>query len=109
MVRSGMLRHRVIIQTKSSTRNALGERLDSWTEVATVWGNVRPVTGAEILRSDTEISTTDYLIRIRYRSDVTTSHRVQLEDGTTLDIQRVIDVNGRKRETELSCVARKPA
>ena len=61
MVRAGILRDRITIQERSNTRNSVGEKIDSWSDVATVWAQVRPVSGRERLRSDTEIATTDIL------------------------------------------------
>lgn len=105
MVRAGLYRERVTIQSRSATRNSFGERSFSFSEVATVWADVRPVSGREKLVSDTEIANTDYMIRIRYRTDVDTDKRLVLENGTVLDIENVTH-DRRKTYNEIMAVER---
>jgi len=48
-----LLRHRIVLQRPDNTINSFGEPVPGWTEVATVWAEVRPLSGreAEIAKS----------------------------------------------------------
>lgn len=105
MVRAGLLRNRVTIQAQTETQNVLGERELTWTNVATVWAEARAVSGRERLLANTEVAITDYLVRMRFRSDVTPDHRLELADGTLLDIENVIP-DQKKTQLELMCKER---
>ena len=109
MARIGQLNQLIDIQEDTGTVNSVGQKIPSWTLLTTVWSHVRAVGGGETITSKLELATTDYLVIIRYRTDITTLHRVVLENGTILDIQRVADLDGRKRELQLKCLERKPS
>ena len=47
----GKLDKRITLQSRSATLDSYGQEIDSWTDVATVWANVKPVGGREKLRS----------------------------------------------------------
>ena len=108
-MRSGQLNNKITIQENTGTKDSVGQIVESWTTLATVWARVRAIGGGETITTKLELATTDYLINIRYRTDITTLHRIQLENGTILDVQRVADMDGRKRELELKCLERKPS
>jgi len=108
MVRSGPMRDRVILQTQSETRNEFNEVVNEWTDTDTIWAEVRAVSGRERLLVNTEVANTDYLVRLRYRDDISPENRLVLADGTVLDIERTIP--DQKRTTlEIMCVARSNA
>lgn len=70
------LNRRVTIKQQSTTRDALGQPLTVWSEVATVWSNILHPRGAEVIRGDRDVSIVQASIRIRYRTDVTAAMRV---------------------------------
>ena len=77
-MRAGTLRHRVTIQSATaSTGSAYGERADSWSDVATVHASVVTLSGAEAERASQVHPTASVQVDMRYRSDVTTAHRLQ--------------------------------
>lgn len=105
----GNLRQLVTIQSATQARDAVGGVTETWSNVATVWANVKPLmylSGIEAL-SDVkgrETINTSYNVTIRFRTDVTEQHR--LVWGTTvLDIRRVLDTDGRRQWLELACEA----
>lgn len=101
-MRAGQLRQRVTIQEKSVTRNSYGEEVITWSDVATVWASVEPLSGREFLdaqRAGAEVTTR---IRIRYRSGIAPEMRVTYGDHV-YDIKAVIDVEERHREIQLMC------
>jgi len=101
-MRAGRLRQRVTIQEKVVTRNAYGEEVITWADVATVWGSVEPLRGDEFLefaRAGAEVSTR---IVLRYRSGIVPEMRVSY-DGHTYDVLSVINVEERDKELQLMC------
>lgn len=101
-MQAGRLRHPLVIQQKSVTRDDHGGEVVTWTTFASVWGECRPLRGREfaaLRAAQAEISTR---FVIRYVAGVTPAMRVQ--NGSDVhDILEVIDVNGRHKELELMC------
>jgi SPP1 family predicted phage head-tail adaptor len=112
-MRAGDLNRRVRIERHEQDQDGLGQPIDTWTEVATVWCNVRMLTGKETLTSDAEVASATASIRIRYRTDVDNGMRAVLLKF--IDRQPVDDVvfnilaplpNVASREyTDLACSA----
>lgn len=66
---------RVQLQVKSSSRDAAGQPLDSWTTYATVWADIRNQRGLQTIQAARETSTVQASINIHYRTDITAGHR----------------------------------
>ena len=62
----GKLDKRITLQSRSATLDSYGQEIDSWTDVATVWANVKPVGGREKLRSMQVDSLLTHTVAIRY-------------------------------------------
>lgn len=108
-MKAGDLRERITIERASSTQDAFGEPIESWSTVATVWANMAPqryTTGVEALAQalGREAVKTSYTVTIYWRSDVLETDRVTW-NGKVLDILRVIDPDGRRTWLELLCEA----
>lgn len=77
-MRSGRLRHRVVLQQKSSPspeQDAYGQVIHSWSTVATVWGAIEPITtstafGFERTLAAQTRAEAEVRIVIRYSSEV---------------------------------------
>lgn len=65
---SGKLRHRITIQIPAGVRDAVGERITTWTDVATVWARINPLSVRELLAAGELHSETSHKITIRYSS-----------------------------------------
>jgi len=46
----GKLDKRITLQVRSATLDDYGQELNSWTNLATVWANIKPIGGREVLR-----------------------------------------------------------
>ncbi|MCG3168188.1 MAG: hypothetical protein POELPBGB_03988 [Bacteroidia bacterium] len=102
MTAAGALRHRVILQTVTETRDAVGGVVESWATTATVWAAVEPLRGREFFQARAEQAGVDTRIRVRYRTGLTPKMRVSW--GThTYDIEAVIEPDSRRRELHLMC------
>lgn len=96
----GKLNRRVKLQRLVETPTGTGGSTSTWTDVATVWANVRMLNGLETARSDFPVSVAKGSIRIRWREDVDATWRVvYLSDGKTVvyDVKAVLpDLVGRE-------------
>lgn len=74
---AGALRHRVSIQRRGDARDALGQPLDDWTEVVSVWADITDNRGREFLESrEAVVNEVTTSVRIRYREDIQPQMRV---------------------------------
>lgn len=72
----GLLDQRVTIQVKQSTPDGGGGYTETWSDVATVWAYVRPMSGAERTQAQQVEAPAMYRVTIRRRSDLTAAHRL---------------------------------
>jgi SPP1 family predicted phage head-tail adaptor len=101
-MRAGPLNCRVTIQQKSSTQDAAGQPVLSWTTLATVWANIAHQSGLESIRANKETSLVRTSIRIRKRADVTAAMRV-VYGSTTYEIKAVLPDLEYRDKLDLSC------
>lgn len=95
---AGRLSKRIQIQSRSSTRDSLGEPTLVWTDIASVWADVQPLTGRELESARRLSSEVTHLITVRYRaifSDtrVVAGYRTLLE-GRIFSIHACLDEDG---------------
>lgn len=57
---------RITLQSRSSTLDDYGQQINAWADVATVWADIRPISGREKLRSMVVESTLTHTVAIRY-------------------------------------------
>lgn len=89
-MQAGRLSSRCVIQRRTGGTNDWGEPLpDGWETHATVWANVKHLSGSEAIRADAEVSTVRASIRIRFRSDITAGMRV-LIGAAVYDVEAVL-------------------
>jgi SPP1 family predicted phage head-tail adaptor len=101
-IKPGELRHRVVIQQKTVSKDAEGIALDSWSDVATVWAAVESLRGREYFSASAFTTEVTHRVRTRYRPGITPAMRV-LYGLRIFDIQEVIDVNESHAEIQLMC------
>lgn len=108
---AGTLRHRITLNTVSTVQDAYGQIGDALHEQAlvpfvTIWGEVKDVSGRELLGSGelhTQITTR---IKCRFYPGITESMvaTVSMDQVTrSFDILAVTDPEGRRRTLELEC------
>ena len=101
-MRSGRLRHRVTIQSPVVATNGYGERIVTWSTVATVWAAVEPLRGREFFDAEQVQAEISHRVVLRFRSGINSSMRL-LHLSRVLHIQAIIDVDERHREMQLMC------
>lgn len=88
-MRSGSLRHRIIIQKPGSGVDDWGQHLDSWVDQASVWAHIRHLSGSESIKADVPTSIVKASIRLRWRTDVDAGMRV-MHGATVYEIEAIL-------------------
>ena len=104
-MRGGQLRHRVTLPSPSGTRDAVGERSTTWTNVATVWASVEPLSTSERHIAAQAHAFVSHRVTLRYEppvASVDASWRV-LFGERVLTIEGVRNLNERNVTLELVC------
>lgn len=89
---------------RTETRDDLGSAVFTWSELETVWADVRMSHGSErfVSGADQELAQATHRIRIRFRDDVSALNRV-VHDEKIMDVESVGDPDGRGRELVMLC------
>ena len=67
-MKAGQLRHRVFLQDRVSTVDDIGQPSTSWLTTATVWADVRYLSGLSAIKSGADVSLTKCSVRMRQRA-----------------------------------------
>ncbi len=110
-MRAGTLRHRITIQAEQPTQNVRGAVSPDWTDLATVYANVRTVSGDERQASDQVIPVAAHQVEIRWplpnALTITPKHRLKWPQvGNTVRYFGIIAVgepDNRMRKIVLTC------
>lgn len=74
--------------------NPSGGVIQEWYDVATVWAEVKGISGRELIAAGAEMSEVTFRMWVRYRSDVTSASRIiwkqKGHDAKAFDIQSAI-------------------
>lgn len=70
LLAAGALDRRIVLQRATTTVNAFGEEIPSWSAVATVWASFRPVSDGEKWRAGIVEAREIARFRIRFSADV---------------------------------------
>lgn len=94
-MQAGRLNTRCTLQQPGTTADELGQPIPGWTDVATVWADIRMKSGLEAIKAGAIVSTVQASIRIRYRAGVNAGMRV-VHNLVAYEIKAVMpDVSGR--------------
>lgn len=97
-MRAGALRHSVLVEQRSSTTDALGGQVNTWSTLATLQAEVRPLQGRELLSAQTIATEITHKITFRYDAifaDPRTAAAYRISYGT-----RQFNVHGVLNEGE---------
>ncbi len=79
------LTERVTLQQRSASVDALGQQSTSWTDVATVWAEVKPLSARDFQAAEQTQASSSIRVHIRNRAGVVATMRIQW-DGRPWDI-----------------------
>lgn len=98
-MKAGLLRHRVTLQSRVDTVDAIGQPSTSWSTTATVWADVRYLTGISAIKAGADTSVGKVSVRLRYQA-VNAGQRIVY--GTQVfDVQAVLPD---AKKTYVDCV-----
>lgn len=75
-MQAGRLNRRCTLQAPGTEVDELGQPIPGWTDVATVWGDVRLRSGLESVKAGAVVSTVQASVRVRYRKGINAGMRV---------------------------------
>ena len=67
-MKAGQLRHRVQLQSRLEVFDDIGQPSTSWLTTATVWADVRYLSGLSAIKSGADVSLTKCSVRMRQRA-----------------------------------------
>lgn len=102
-MRAGSLDKKITIQQLGNTVDDFGGIVEGgYTDFATVWASINPITGKEAFLSNTDFSTVSHKIKIRYLAGVDASMRIAWNDRV-FKIKYFINYQEANREVEFLC------
>ena len=103
-MQAGRLNRRVTLQAPGTTTDEIGQPIPGWTDVATVWGDIRMKSGLESIKAGASVSVVQASVRIRYRSGVNAGMRL-VHNLVAYDIKAVMPDIGGREYLDLVCEA----
>ena len=103
-MKSGRLRHRLVISDYTFTVGSNGESVKTWATFATVYGECRPVSAREYLQADGEKQQGEisHIVTIRHLAGVKSKQRITWE-GRTLEVVGWIPDRTDKKMLQATC------
>ena len=101
-MRSGRLRHRLVLQSPSDTRDSYGASVPGWSTETTVWGAIEPLSGKEYFSQQAVQAEAQVRIVIRYNSSIQETWRIT-NGGMYYAIVSIINNDTRDRMQTIMC------
>ena len=104
-MQAGALNQRITIQQPSAAKDVLGQRVETWADVATVWASAQPLRGREFFAAGQMQSEAAVKFTIRHRAGLAGNMRVLWRGVPHALVAEPMDVDGRMERLELMCAA----
>lgn len=98
----GKLNKRATIQTYTATGDGMGGNTIAWSSGESVYCDIMPLNGAEVLRYGAVDSDISHKVTMRYRANLSNQNRF-VYDGRYFNIRTVIDKGEDAQFIELLC------
>jgi SPP1 family predicted phage head-tail adaptor len=90
----GEFRTPLVLQSQNTTgKSTLGQPITAWTDVATIWAKVSPLSAREQWYAQQTHATTSHQVTMRYDSRVTPTCRLKMGD-------RIFNIDGSRNVDE---------
>ena len=99
MIRSGLMDSLATVQTPTESANGIGEPILTWSDFATRWIAIVPLTGNEQMTAMAQEGSVTHRIRMRYTTGMKPKMRL-ISEGRTFEVMSVVE-RGRRDEHEL--------
>ena len=100
-MRTGSLKHKIIIQSYTETQNDFGEVVKGWTDFKSAYASITPLSAKEFFKAGVNAEVSHKVI-VRYIADVKPKMRV-LFDTREFSIEGVINVREENKTLHLFC------
>ena len=102
-MRPGLLQYRVEIQQPTSTRDAMGQPVNTWKTTQTRWAGVMPLTSREGFFAKSVRPELSHRITLRWFDGLEHGHRIKM-DARIFDIASIINVDEGNHTLQVDCV-----
>ena len=99
-MRIGDLKHRITIQAPTRVPDGMGNTDNTWTDRATIYAAIWPVSAKEQIASMGLVLTMTHRIRIRYRSDIKSDWRLKYKNSL-FNIVSIVNPNMENRMLDI--------
>lgn len=99
---AGELRERVAIQRVTTTRDAIGGLIESWSTLTTVYARVQEMSAGEQYRRQQIQASASHKITVRYLNTIAPSDRIVWRERT-FQIRGITNPDMRRRFLDLAC------
>ena len=103
----GRFDKRITIQTRSATLDDYGQQIDSWSDLATLWANIKPISGREKLKAGQVDSILTHTVAVRYNVSLTPPRVVDawriVYNGRYFNITSSMDLNEDRKYIIFDC------
>lgn len=80
-MQAGRLRDRVTVQNFTAERDTSGQPVETWKNGATIWAEIKGISGRELLAAGAESPEATIRIWTRFRKDITAASRFRVDTG----------------------------
>ncbi len=101
-MQAGRLNRRCALQAPGTTQDELGQPIPGWTDVATLWADIRMKSGLESIKAGAPVSVVQASIRVRYRAGITAGMRI-VHNLQAFNITAVLPDVGAREYIDLVC------
>ena len=102
MMQAGRLNSRCTLQAPGTATDEIGQPIPGWTDVATLWADIRMKSGLESIKAGAPVSVVQASIRVRYRAGITAGMRV-VHNLQAYNIVAVLPDVGAREYIDLVC------
>ncbi len=104
-MRSGDLRHRITIESRTTSQDAYKDTVESWSTVGTYWACIRPASGREQVVAEQLQAQVTHSIVMRHQGATSITPKMRVTFGSrTFHIQSVTNVDERNYMLQLYAV-----
>lgn len=91
-MRAGELRHSLIIEAKTMTVDANGDRTEAWATFVECWGSIATGTGREFFAAKQTLVDLSHVISMRFTAGVKHDMRVKFVDPKNSNVVRYFNI-----------------
>lgn len=88
----GSLRNKIELQSYTSTADAVGQPIKTYSTYSTVWAHIRPMSGRELMNAEQPVGEITHQVTIRYDANVSVEDRIRYYDNKKA-AYRYFDIN----------------